>query len=103
MSTSPTGARSWRRRASTTRRRRRWSTAVDATVKSDGWKKVLADKNWIDLYLSGDEFAKYLADENARVTAILKSIGLVRRPSGDEAAAPAPTIALGLGLAALGA
>ena len=51
--------------------------AVDAMVKSDGWKKVLADKGWMDLYMSGDDFAKYLADENARVTAILKTLGLV--------------------------
>jgi putative tricarboxylic transport membrane protein len=51
--------------------------AVDAMVKSDGWKKVLADKGWMDLHMSGDDFAKYLADENARVSAILKTLGLV--------------------------
>jgi putative tricarboxylic transport membrane protein len=51
--------------------------AVDAMAKSDGWKKVLADKQWMDLYMSGDDFAKFLADENARVTAILKTLGLV--------------------------
>jgi putative tricarboxylic transport membrane protein len=51
---------------------------VDATVKSDGWKKVLADKQWMDLYLSGDEFANYLKQENERVTATLKQIGLVK-------------------------
>jgi putative tricarboxylic transport membrane protein len=51
--------------------------AVDTMVKSDGWKKVLADKDWMDLYMSGDEFSKYLADENARVTDILKKLGLV--------------------------
>ena len=26
---------------------------VDGAVKSDGWKKTLADKSWTDLYLSG--------------------------------------------------
>jgi len=51
--------------------------AVDAMVKSDAWKKVLTDKGWMDLYLAGDDFTKYLADENARVTAILKTLGLV--------------------------
>jgi len=51
--------------------------AVDSMVKSDGWKKVLADKGWMDLYVSGDEFAQYLAAENARVTDILKKLGLV--------------------------
>jgi putative tricarboxylic transport membrane protein len=52
--------------------------AVDAAVKSDSWKKTLAAKNWTDLYLSGDDFAKLLATENARVTEILKGIGLVQ-------------------------
>src|SRR5262245_24840168 len=51
--------------------------AVDAMVKSDGWKKVLADKGWMDLYMPGDDFTKYLADENARISAILKTLGLV--------------------------
>jgi putative tricarboxylic transport membrane protein len=51
--------------------------AVDAMVKSEGWKKVLSDKGWMDLYMPGDEFNKYLADENERVSAILKTLGLV--------------------------
>ena len=51
--------------------------AVDAMVKSDAWKKVLSDKGWMDLYMPGDEFTKYLDDENARVGAILKTLGLV--------------------------
>jgi putative tricarboxylic transport membrane protein len=52
--------------------------AVDATVKSDGWKKVLADKKWTDLYLPGDDFTKLIAEENTRVTEILKGIGLTQ-------------------------
>lgn len=51
---------------------------VDAAVKSEAWKKVLAAKNWTDLYLPGDDFGKLLAAENARVTEILKGIGLVQ-------------------------
>jgi putative tricarboxylic transport membrane protein len=47
-------------------------------VKSDGWKKVLTDKQWMDLYLAGDEFASFLKQENERVTATLKQIGLVK-------------------------
>jgi putative tricarboxylic transport membrane protein len=53
-------------------------SAVDDMAKSEGWKKTLADKNWLDLYLSGDEFAKFLTEENARVTATLTQIGLVQ-------------------------
>ena len=51
---------------------------VDAAVKSDSWKKTLAAKNWTDLYLSGDDFTKLIAAENARVTEVLKGIGLVQ-------------------------
>jgi putative tricarboxylic transport membrane protein len=51
---------------------------IDATVKSDGWKKVLADKQWMDLYLPGDDFAALLKQENDRVTSTLKQIGLLK-------------------------
>jgi putative tricarboxylic transport membrane protein len=52
--------------------------ALDTTVKSDGWKKVLTDKKWMDLYLAGDDFATFLKQENERVAATLKQIGLVK-------------------------
>ena len=52
--------------------------AVDATVKSEGWKKVLAEKNWTDLYLAGDAFGEKIKAENAQTTEILKGIGLVQ-------------------------
>ena len=53
-------------------------SAMDDMAKTEGWKKTLTDKKWLDLYLAGDDFAKFLADENTRVTATLKSIGLVQ-------------------------
>jgi putative tricarboxylic transport membrane protein len=52
--------------------------SLDATVKSEGWKKVLTDRKWMDLYLAGDEFAALLKEENERVTGTLKQIGLVK-------------------------
>ena len=52
--------------------------AVDAMHASDGWKKVLADKKWIDLYQSGDEFSAFLAAEDTRVSGVLKTLGLVK-------------------------
>jgi putative tricarboxylic transport membrane protein len=51
---------------------------VDVAVKSDAWKKVLADKKWTDLYLPGAEFEKLLAQETALTTEVLKSVGLVQ-------------------------
>jgi putative tricarboxylic transport membrane protein len=50
---------------------------IDAMVKSAQWKEVLAKNNWTDLYLAGDAFAKYIEEENTRMTDVLKSIGLV--------------------------
>jgi putative tricarboxylic transport membrane protein len=50
----------------------------DAMVKSDQWKKKLVEKTWLDNYLSGAEFDAYLKEENARVTEVLKSVGLVK-------------------------
>lgn len=52
--------------------------AIDATVKSDAWKKVLADKKWTDLYLAGDDFGKLIEAENASTTEVLKAVGLVK-------------------------
>jgi putative tricarboxylic transport membrane protein len=52
--------------------------AVDSMHASEGWKKVLADKKWIDLYMSGDDFGAFLKAENERVTGVLKTIGLVQ-------------------------
>ncbi len=51
--------------------------AVDAMVKSEGWKKTLETKGWMDTYLAGDDFATYLNGEETRVTNVLKEIGLV--------------------------
>ena len=51
---------------------------VDKMVESDGWKKTLTEKGWMDLHLSGDAFAVFLKEENARVADTLKSIGLVQ-------------------------
>jgi putative tricarboxylic transport membrane protein len=42
------------------------------------WKKILADKKWTDLYLSGDEFAALVKEEDTRTTEVLKAIGLVQ-------------------------
>jgi putative tricarboxylic transport membrane protein len=53
-------------------------SAVDDMAKSEAWKKTLTDKNWLDLYMSGDEFATFLADENKRITETLTQIGLVQ-------------------------
>jgi putative tricarboxylic transport membrane protein len=50
---------------------------VDKTVKSEAWQAQLKSRNWMDVYLAGDDFAAFLKAENERVTGTLKAIGLV--------------------------
>jgi putative tricarboxylic transport membrane protein len=51
---------------------------VDKLVKSKEWKEILEKQDWTDLYLPGDEYAKYLKEQDATVATTLKSIGLVK-------------------------
>ncbi len=50
---------------------------VDALVASDEWAAALAQNQWTDAYMSGDQFAAYLDNELVRVEEVLVSIGLV--------------------------
>ena len=58
--------------------KKKLSDAVEKMVKSDAWKEVLKQKGWDDAYLGGDEFAKFLKTEQARVAEVMKAIGLVK-------------------------
>jgi len=49
---------------------------VEKMVKSPAWQAELAKKGWSGIYLPGAEFGKYLESEIARITAILKDLGL---------------------------
>lgn len=52
--------------------------AVEKMAKSPAWAEVLKQKGWDDAYLGGDAFAAFLKEEQARVTDILKSVGLAK-------------------------
>jgi putative tricarboxylic transport membrane protein len=58
--------------------RKRLTDAVDKMAKSKEWTDILKQKGWDDAYLSGDAFAEFLKQEQARVTEVLKSVGLVK-------------------------
>jgi putative tricarboxylic transport membrane protein len=62
----------------TPEQRKTLSAAVENMVKSDAWKDILKQKGWDDAYLGGDAFADFLKKETARVTDVLKSVGLVK-------------------------
>jgi putative tricarboxylic transport membrane protein len=47
-------------------------------AKSPAWQEILKQKGWDDAYLSGDAFANFLKQEQARVKEVLTSVGLVK-------------------------
>lgn len=47
-------------------------------VKSKEWAEVLKARGWDDYYLSGEPFVAFLKEEQARVSDVLRSIGLVK-------------------------
>jgi len=51
---------------------------VDKMVKSNTWKEILKQKGWDEAYLAGDDFAKFLANEQTRVNGVMKTVGLVK-------------------------
>jgi len=58
--------------------KKKLADAVDKMAKSDAWKEVLKQKGWDDAYMPSDEFAKFLKAEQARVSEVMKAIGLVK-------------------------
>jgi putative tricarboxylic transport membrane protein len=53
-------------------------TLIDRVVKSQSWKGHLQKNGWVDAYLPGEAFAKYIAEETKRVTALLTTLGLIK-------------------------
>ena len=49
---------------------------ITQMVESDEWQAQLEQRNWMGLFLVGDEFAQYVQQDAARIEAILKEIGL---------------------------
>jgi putative tricarboxylic transport membrane protein len=51
---------------------------VGKMVESEPWQTTLKQKDWMNLYMAGDDFAAYLAKQNTDITVVLKDIGLVQ-------------------------
>jgi putative tricarboxylic transport membrane protein len=49
---------------------------VEKGVKSPAWQETLKKLDWTSLYMSGDEFEKYIEAENKRIGDILASLNL---------------------------
>jgi putative tricarboxylic transport membrane protein len=85
--------------------RQRLDRAVAAMVQSDTWRKTLVRYRWNDRYLAGEEFARFLDSEEARVLGILKKLGTGGATTATLASAgPYPLVVLaGLAITALAA
>ena len=64
--------------------RARLEGAVAAMVQSNAWRDMLRRYAWSDRFLSGAKFAQFVADEEARVAAILAKLGV----ANDTTASP---------------
>jgi putative tricarboxylic transport membrane protein len=51
---------------------------LDKMSKSKAWQETLKKQGWDDAYLSGDAFGGFLKEENTRIAAVLKDVGLVK-------------------------
>ena len=49
---------------------------IEKMAASATWKQEVAKRDWLPIVLTGDAYAKYVADETTRITAILKDLGL---------------------------
>ena len=51
---------------------------LDRMHVSKPWQETLKSQSWDDAYLSGDAFGAFLKDENGRIGAVLREVGLVK-------------------------
>ena len=56
--------------------KRALEAAVAKVVQSPSWKKLVQEREWVDLYMPADQFAAFLKEEVGRISAILKELGL---------------------------
>jgi putative tricarboxylic transport membrane protein len=54
------------------------SDAMDRMVKSKEWAEILKARGWDDAYLASAEFETFLKAEDARVSKVMKDVGLVK-------------------------
>jgi putative tricarboxylic transport membrane protein len=51
---------------------------LDALHESETWQQTVTENAWEDVYISGEEFASWIEEENTRVTEVLEGLGLVQ-------------------------
>ena len=76
------------------RDRQRLEQAVDAMVHSQPWRDAVVRFKWIDRYLAGEPFARFVDSEEARVKDILRKFGTQQGESTLASAGPYPLFVL---------
>jgi putative tricarboxylic transport membrane protein len=54
----------------------RFIDAITEMHGSDAWQQVLEDQGWTDVFITGNEYSDFLADESARVEGVMSELGL---------------------------
>ena len=49
---------------------------VSEMVKTDEWASAIERNRWADTFLTGDDFTEFIKDEQVRIDAIIKDVGL---------------------------
>ncbi|MER9129312.1 tripartite tricarboxylate transporter substrate-binding protein [Mesorhizobium sp. M0768] len=49
---------------------------IETMAKSDAWATECKNRNWTQILLTGDDYAKFVAEDTARIGTILKDLGL---------------------------
>jgi putative tricarboxylic transport membrane protein len=44
--------------------------------ETPAWDEVLARNGWVDSFMTGDEFADFIAEETRLTTAVIEELGL---------------------------
>jgi putative tricarboxylic transport membrane protein len=58
--------------------RKTLTDTIDRMARSGAWKAELKKHSWDDAYQGGDAFAGFINAENARISKVLKDVGLVK-------------------------
>lgn len=55
---------------------RKWTDALTAMYESTAWQDELEKQGWTDAFMTGNDFADFLADQDSTVAATLQELGL---------------------------
>jgi putative tricarboxylic transport membrane protein len=55
----------------------KWVDAITEMHDSESWQTALEENGWVDAFVTGDDFASFLADETGRVEDVMTQLGLV--------------------------